>query len=391
MSFYLSLKESIRRNAVAVSVLGFSIVVPSASAYASDTFNFGPGEFISIGAGLRADTTTASAFSAEGNGLDTSQQFNLDNARLYLSGGLNQYIKGTLNTDKAPDGPVEILDAYLQFEPMETFNFWIGQMLPPTDRANLDGPFYLSSWLYLGIVSQYPARFMGRDLGGTIWGKAFDKKLVYSAGIYAGHNRIAGASNEYDHPLFAARVAYNFWDAEPDPAYYESSTYYGKYNILTIALVGQYQQDGVGTALNHGNYASWNVDGLFEKNFANIGTFTLEGAYYQYNTGGVTDVPTNFNGAGLTSNVGGITQGQAFLASGDYLLPFNVGPGLVQPYVRYQRFDASLTGVVSQQYDFGVNYVLKGHDALISLDYARDTISNQPDSYMLVLGFQVQI
>ena len=391
MSLYRTLKRVIGNNALILSVLGAGVSLPSASAYAADTFNFGQGQWLSIGAGLRADTTTASAFSAEGNGLDTSQQFGLDNARLYLSGGVNQYIKGTFDTDKAPDGPLEVLDAYIQFEPMDTFNVWIGQMLPPSDRANLDGPFYLSSWLFPGIVSQYPARFMGRDIGGTIWGKALNEKLVYSVGSYLGHNRITGASNEFDHPLFAARVAYNFWDAEPDPAYYESSTYYGKYNILTIALAGQFQQDGVGTAVTHGDYASWNADALFEKNFPGVGVFTLEGAYYQYNTGGVTDVPTTFNGAGLTANVGGLTQGHAYLASGDYMLPFNVGPGGVQPYVRYQRFDASLTGVTSQQYDFGVNYVLKGHDALISLDYARDTISDQPNSYMLVLGFQVQL
>jgi hypothetical protein len=38
----------------------------------------------------------------------------------------------------------------------------------------------LSEWYYPGVVSQYPSRFEGRDLGGTVWGKVFDKKLVYS-------------------------------------------------------------------------------------------------------------------------------------------------------------------------------------------------------------------
>jgi hypothetical protein len=47
-----------------------------------------------------------------------------------------------------------------------------------------------------------------------------------------------GASNQNQDPLFATRVAYNFWDPEPAPAYYTSSTYYGKADILTVALVG---------------------------------------------------------------------------------------------------------------------------------------------------------
>jgi hypothetical protein len=68
------------------------------------------------------------------------------------------------------------------------------------------------------------------------WGKVLDKKLVYSVEIYQGHNWQLGASNQNQDPLFAARVAYNFWDPEQAPAYYTSSTYYGKADILTVAL-----------------------------------------------------------------------------------------------------------------------------------------------------------
>ncbi len=67
MSSYQSLKRSIRRNAAILCVVGIGISLPSISAYAADaadTINFGQGQWISIGAGLRADTTSASAFSA---------------------------------------------------------------------------------------------------------------------------------------------------------------------------------------------------------------------------------------------------------------------------------------------------------------------------------------
>ena len=45
-----------------------------------------------------------------------------------------------------------------------------------------------------------------------------------------------GPSNQAHNPLFAGRVVYNFWDPEPDPAYYEASTYYGKVDVLSIGV-----------------------------------------------------------------------------------------------------------------------------------------------------------
>jgi hypothetical protein len=245
--------------------------------------------------------------------------------------------------------------------------------------------------LYPGIVSQYPAIYAGRDNGATVWGKLFEKKFVYAVGAFEGHNRIAGASNQSDNPLFAGRVAYNFFDPEPDPAYYTSSTYYGSANVLTLAFDGMYQHKGVGTVANAGDYKSWSTDLLFERNLGgNAGVVTLEGAFYDYSTSGVTDVATTFGGATSTSNVGGLSQGDAYLVSGAYLIAPKVGPGQFQPVVRYQKFDNGLTKVDTDQVDLGVNYILKGHNARISADFAHDTTTNAADNNKFILGAQVQ-
>jgi hypothetical protein len=381
-----SIKRNFGRLGVATAALLAASTIPGGPAHAGATIGFGDGESVSVGLGLRTDFTSQSNGAPNGS---RSADFSLDDVRLYIGASLNDYIKATFNTERDGDGHVDVLDGYAQFEFMPEFNIWVGRMLPPSDRANLDGPFYLNSWLYPGLVSQYPAKFAGRDDGATVWGKVFDKKLVYSAGVFEGHNRYAGASNQGDDPLIAGRVAYNFLDAEPDPAYYTSSTYYGSVDVLTLAFALQYEENGVGTAIHRGDYTGWNMDLLFEKKLS-FGVITLEGAYYNYDTGGVKDVTPNFGGAGPTANVGGITQGDGYLIGADYLIPGKVGWGQFQPFFRYQNFDNDLTHLGADQYDLGVNYVISGHNARVTIDYSKDEGGGVADYDRIIAGIQLQ-
>jgi hypothetical protein len=381
-----TVRGSTIRNICGLGVATAALLMASTSAHAGATIGFGDGESVSVGLGMRTSFTSQSNGAPNGS---RSADFSLDDVRLYVGASLNDYIKATFNTERDGDGHVDVLDGYAQFEFMPEFNVWVGRMLPPSDRANLDGPFYLNSWLYPGVVSQYPAKFAGRDDGATIWGKVFDKKLVYSAGVFEGHNRFAGASNQGDDPLIAGRVAYNFLDAEPDPAYYTSSTYYGSVDVLTLAFALQYEENGVGTALHRGDYTGWNMDLLFEKKLS-FGVITLEGAYYNYDTGGVKDVAPGFNGAGGTANVGGINQGDGYLIGADYLIPGKVGWGQFQPFFRYQNFDNDLTHIGADQYDLGVNYVISGHNARVSIDYSKNEGGGVADFDRIIAGIQLQ-
>lgn len=358
-----------------------------AEAQAGGTITFGNDESLSLGLGMRANYSDLEHGAPEGG---DSSSFSLDSVRLYLSGQVKDWLKATFNTERDSGGHVDVLDGYAQFEPAAAFNVWIGRMLPPSDRANLDGPYYLNSWLFPGIASRYPAAFDGRDDGATVWGKLFDKRLVYSVGVFNGHDRVPGAANQDGNMLYAGRVAYNFLDPEPNPAYYESSTYYGTADILTLAFALQYQHDGVGTALLRGDYLGWNLDALFEKKYQGFGTVTLEGAYYRYDTGNVTDVDTAFGGAGPMANVGGLTQGNAFLLGGDYMLPGKLGVGSVQPAIRYQEFDPDTGSVVTRQYDMGVNYVIDGHNARLSADFAH-AVTGHSNQNQFVMGMQLQL
>jgi len=387
-------KKEYRRRAVSknsVFLCGaaavFGVLAPLNAAQAAATMKIGDEGSISVGLGMRASFTSDEHGAPDGS---RSSDFNLDSVRLYVNASLNKVIGATFNTEKDGDDNIKVLDAYARFEFSDAFNVWAGRMLPPSDRANLDGPYYLSSWTYPGVVSQYPAKFAGRDDGVTVWGKLLDKRLTYAVGVFDGHNRIGGASNQGDKPLFAGRVAYNFLDVEDNPAYYTSSTYYGTADVFTVGLAAMSQKDAIGTAANRGDYFAWNADVLFEKKVMDGGAVTLEGAYYHYDTDGVFDVAPGFNGAGSTDNVGGITQGHAWLASAGVLIPQEIGIGKFQPVVRYQEFTATIPDIKTKQYDASLNYIIKGHSARLSLDYSHITSTGAPSDDRVIAGLQLQ-
>ena len=355
------------------------------AAHAGGTMTFGQDKSVSIGGGLRASISSTDASAPDGTSRSTD--FNLDSIRLYTDFSLNKIIKGTFNVEKGGDNSVQVMDAIGRFEFSDGFNIWVGRMLPPSDRSNLDGPYYLNTWSF-PMGSQYPAKFAGRDNGATVWGKLADKKLVYAVGAYQGHNRFTGASNQSAQPLYAGRIQFNFWDAEPNPAYYCSSTYYGGKEILALGVASQSQKDGVGTAAKKGDYKGLSVDGLMETK-AGIGWLTVEAAYYKYDTGGVVDFNPPSTAA-PTANLGGITQGPSNLFSVAYLVSGAVGAGRLQPVVRYQKFDADLAKVVTKRTDAGLNYIIEGHNARISATFSKIKVGNGPDTNAFILGTQLQ-
>lgn len=404
------LKQSkFHRNAahtLSIAVLGASVLT-IAPAQAGGTINIGPDQSVSVGFGLRSSFTSAEKGAPDGK--SRGEDFSLDSIRLYMGASLNKYIKATFNTEKKSDNSVQVIDGIAQFEPMPEFNVWAGRMLPPSDRANLDGPYYLLAWGYPGLVSQYPSYAVGRDNGVLAWGN-IDKKIVYSVGAFEGHNNATGASSESSNLLYAGRVAINLMDAELAPAYYTGSTYFGAADIFTIGLVIQTQSDGVGTAADKGRYTGYNVDVLYENKDTGSGSLTLEGAAYKYDTDDKVDidpntVSSNAKGLGVTSGLGGLTQGKAYLLGVGYLFPQQVGWGKFQPYARFQKFDRDKitnSGVVAlydgvfKQYDIGVNYVIAGPNAKISATYTeikpddKTPLADNKDLNQFTIGVQLQ-
>lgn len=131
------------------------VLILTASTLWAQTDAFQPS--LTVGAGIQGSVHHTEPGSGS-YGIDSST---LDHARLYFSGDITKYIGAMFNTDyNSVDDKMHILDAVGQFHVSPQFNVWFGRFLPPSDRANLYGPFYAHEWAVYsdGIQDGYPDR-----------------------------------------------------------------------------------------------------------------------------------------------------------------------------------------------------------------------------------------
>ncbi len=371
---------------------------------AGATFKIDDTKWLSIGAGFRTSFTAME--SGAPNGDDWSNSFALNNMRLYLNAQLHEYIKLTFNTEISNNDEIRVLDAIGQFEIMPEFNVWVGRMLVPAERRELNGPFYSAVWPIFSAGTPFePSDFgtsigsgtagaVGRDDGATVWGSFMEGRLQYAVGFFRG---LRASANQEDNILFAQRIAYNFLDVEKNPGYYTSGTYYGGGgDIFTIGLSHQYQEDGAGTAADAGDFQGFTVDVLYETVLGNEGVVTINGEYKNY------EISNGYSTATRDSLMPGFNmfEGDAYDVSGMYLIPGKVLIGQFQPYLRYVNVMPD-TSADRDVYEAGVNYIIDGHNARISLawqygdlmtkglDYSSDATGD--DVHAITLGLQLQI
>ncbi len=352
-------------------------LAPSA-AHAGGTIKIDDTRSVSVGMGLRSSFNMIE--DAAPSGEDRSKDFNLDSFRFYMAGQLHQIVSFEFNTDydTTPAGTedIRVLDGVLKFGFSDYVNIWIGRFLPPSDRSNLSGPYYLNAWDF-PFVQMYPAVFAGRDDGAAIWGMIGKGKFKYQLGAFDGMGGGPTGPNQEDNLLYAGRLTLNLWD--PEAGYYNSSTYYGSMNVLAIGLVAMTQKDAVGIVGDAGDFTGWSVDLLAERNLGAAGVATLEGAYYDYDNDGLA------------------AEGKSYFALASYLLPGTFGgagiEGGLQPMVRYQKFEPDGTGAVDHsRIDVGLSYIISGHNARITATYFKDDIGGtapEIDGFKLGLQFQI--
>ncbi len=379
-----------KKNMVGKSLLfGSLLAVTSAPLLAAGKIAIDDTRWVSFGAGIRTSIASADDGAPDGGRSGRSTDFTLENMRLYVSGQITEDFKFYFGTDKMW-GEYGVLDAIVQYEPGDLFNVWVGRMLTPADRIEMNGPFYGLTWGQY-TVPLYPsdndtsngadgvAGTFGRDEGITVWGSL--DKFQYAIGVFDGYSAV---ENQSDAPLYATRLAYNFLSKEANPGYYTSSTYYGKGgDILTLAISGQYQDDGYGTVAKSGSFSGYAIDGLFEKPLSDGAVVTIEGEYKSF------DVDTN-----AAVPVFAMFDGDAYFASAAYLLPGNSGSGRYQPYVRYTSNEPS-SGKSSSLSELGVNYIISGHNLKLNLNFtsgdANASGAKGNDNDTITFGMQFQI
>jgi hypothetical protein len=212
--------KRIPRYKTASSLISLTLLAASQTTLAAE-LKISDDAGLTAGFGLR--TSYSSTKNGAPNGTSRSNDFDVESVRLFLTGHYKNTFKATFNTERKADDSIRVMDAIAQFEPMPEFNIWLGRMLPPSDRSNLDGPYYIVPWSYPGVVSNYTNLAVGRDNGATVWGKPFGGKLVYAVGAFKGHNKDATLSGASDKLQYSGRLAFNILDPEPAPAYYTAA------------------------------------------------------------------------------------------------------------------------------------------------------------------------
>src|SRR5690606_35102108 len=175
---------------------------------------------------------------------------------------------------------------------------------------------------------------------------------------------------------------------EANPAYYTSSTYFGEGgDILTFGFSFQSQADGTGTAAEPGDFSATILDMLFEKPLPGGGAVTIEGEYKWFDaelTPAAMADPTCFC----------LFDGDAYFLTAAYMLPGSTGPVRYQPYVRFTKNEPT-DALDSDLTEVGVNFVLKGHNARLNLNYMSGDANlsgyRGADTDALFFGVQIQI
>jgi hypothetical protein len=320
----------------------------------------------SVGAGIQTNYDHSATDEAK-----SVDQFQLGHARLYFSGDVTNHISAMLDTDyQSSTNEMEILDGVVELHGSPKLNVWIGRFLPPSDRANLYGPFYSNEWDVFtdGIQDGYPFVFQGRDNGVTYWGdfKAGAAKIKASAGAFDG-----ASADDKSSLIWASRVQIDLWD--PESGYYLNGTYYGDKNLLAIAGASQVQSGKTATT----------ADFLMERKVPGGGAFTIESEYSRYNGLGGYDAnyPKSEGAYGLAS----------------FLIPKRVGNGKFELLGKYAiaeytgRYDGP-SSYRQNTTEVNFNYIIKQFDARImsfyrNASYNAVTVSN----WQAGVGLQIQL
>jgi hypothetical protein len=351
------------RGGLAVACVGCAVLLAPLSRALADDITVPP---ISIGAGVR----TSFEYNDPAVGKKTDD-FNLDSIRLYISGHVMDHISFMFNTEyegspPAGNNSVQVLDAVAQFSWGDQLNIWAGRFLPPSDRANLYGPYYANQWAVYrdGVQDGFPSTAVGRDNGVMYWGQFGIFKVA--AGVFDVPSTVGTAN-----VVSSARVMVDLWDKES--GYYLNGTYYGDKDLLAIGIAGQSED---------GNEA-YSADFLLEKKLPDAGVVSIESEYAKYD---------HFGGyAGDTSD--------GYYLLGSYLFPQVVGIGRFQPLVKYARasytFNTGPSPTDTQKtVDVELNYIIKQFNARISLYYLDVKYDHDVagiDHKVVGLGLQLQM
>ncbi len=314
---------------------------------------------------------------ADGDG-DTAE-FNFRRNRIALMGAYGKHFGLYVQTEYTEDvniGPFavtdgsdnefQLLDAVMRFRYDDRANLWLGKYKYSFTRENLEA-CEMPLTLDRSVLIRAPLASEGtRDKGVTLWGNLFDKKFQYRVDAMNGRNDSTSAPES--NFRYGARAHVTLLDPESGHGY--RGTYLGEKKVLTIGGAYQMEKDVANsdTVAQTGavDYEAWTVDLFFEYPVEAVGTFTVSGAYADY------DLDDAYKGANPDGGVIGVNGEK----NGGYVKVGYMLPNLpLQFFARSENWSfAQFNNVFDQEVDWyggGFNYYFRGQDLKLTMEVSK--------------------
>lgn len=339
-------------------------------------------EDTNIDLGFRVQTLFRATDNEGGTTGDSADDFIVRRARFRLGGNVTKWVSFFLQTEAVGEGgtglDMRLIDAYVTLNLHPLAKIYFGENMTPAGRQILTSSAglmaigrpninsYNLTWGLNGRSMFNTANLPDgnlplsgevnvRDLGATLFGSHSFTDTVhikYYGGIY---NGIQDAGE--DNKRFTGRVQLNFFD--PEPGYYNLSTYLKK---KTIGIGVSYDtQDDIAEDAIKGNinYRWWSAD-AFASLPLGLGIITAEVGYNDLNLDDATQL---IDGTDISNAKE--TQGNGWYMQVGYLIEsWNL-----QPWAAYASWDADDDRGSFYDWQAGLTYFFKGHNANIKAGY----------------------
>ncbi|MFZ5483960.1 MAG: selenite/tellurite reduction operon porin ExtI [Pseudomonadota bacterium] len=377
------------KPSLAAAAIASALLAPAAQA--GPTIQFGDQGSLTVTYALQAWARQQN-FSADN--VKDENDFYLRRNRLAFSGQMNDmvgfYAQLEGGGNPGADKEVFFRDAYVTVDYSDAVRFIVGEFKNTFSRENLEACLEPLTLDRSELLAYTP--FGGtRDTGVAVWGNLLDAKLQYRFMVAEGRDSDAKPDDSF---RYTARVHYSFLDPEYNYGYL--GTYLGTAKVFTIGAAYDQQSDiayaNYPMRADREDYKAWTVDAFFEYP-TESGVYTVSGAYFKYDSGGIHDKTPDADYP-LNADMKGY-----YLKAG-YMLPNKVGPGRLQLFARHDKADYGIETGTREYYDrtmntLGANYYLDGQKLKLTLEYAdvnfdddHPTVAALQDYSQVILGFQ---
>lgn len=383
-----------KMNAIARSVLGAVAAIGGLAA--AGTVQAGP----TVQFGEQGSMTFTYAVQGWYRNIDyksagrDESDFYLRRNRLAVSGQYNDqigfYAQLEGGGNPGSEDKVYFRDAYVTFDYRDELRFIMGRFKNAFSRENLEACLEPLTMDRSELLAYTP--YGGtRDEGAAVWGNLLDGRFQYRFMVANGRHDDPAPEHR---PRYTARVHYSFLDPEYNYGYL--GTYLGTSKVFTIGAAYDTQADVVYAnypmRTDRKNYKAWTVDAFLEYP-TKTGVYTVSGAYFKYDTGGVANLSPD-----PAYPINGDLKG--YYVKAGYMLPYKVGPGRLQFFARHDKADYAKKVALTEYYDrtwssVGVNYYLDGQKLKVSAEMADikfDTpypgVAKLQDQKQVIVGLQ---